>query len=196
MDFIISCLNTLSFKSQNRTLQWTASSEFGTYRLCEQRRFRRACASAQSRQNLRCCSYKQWIKENLQTESQIPGPTEWLGMRSWNLSWRNVRRHKFAWRGPQWKTHMQHCLTDILVIEVSMACRKLMCLKYVWICLESGRLKAENKVSCMCMCIYSVHVSPGKLECDLITCTFLHCVCSPSLMCKISLLFCSWKLKG
>ena len=36
------------------TQNWTASSEFGTYRLCEQRRFRRACASAQSRQNLRC----------------------------------------------------------------------------------------------------------------------------------------------
>ena len=33
---------------------WTTSSEFGTYRLCEQRRFRQACASAQSRQNLRC----------------------------------------------------------------------------------------------------------------------------------------------
>ena len=33
---------------------WTASSEFGTYRLCEQRRFRPACASAQSHQNLRC----------------------------------------------------------------------------------------------------------------------------------------------
>ena len=33
---------------------WTASSEFCTYRLCEQRRFRRACASAKSRQNLRC----------------------------------------------------------------------------------------------------------------------------------------------
>ena len=33
---------------------WAASSEFGTYRLCEQRRFRRACASEQSRQNLRC----------------------------------------------------------------------------------------------------------------------------------------------
>ena len=44
-------------------------------------------------------SYKQWIKRNLQTESQIPGPAEWLGMRSWNLSWRNARRHKFAWRG-------------------------------------------------------------------------------------------------
>ena len=35
--------------------KWTASSEFGTYRLCEQRRFRRACTSAKSRQNL-CCS--------------------------------------------------------------------------------------------------------------------------------------------
>ena len=35
-------------------INWAASSEFGTYRLCEQRRFRRACASAQSRQNLRC----------------------------------------------------------------------------------------------------------------------------------------------
>ena len=43
--------------------------------------------------------YKQWIKRNLQTESQVPGPSEWLGMRSWNLSWRNARRHKFAWRG-------------------------------------------------------------------------------------------------
>ena len=38
----------------NAIFNWTASSEFGTYRLCEQRRFRRACASAQSRQNLRC----------------------------------------------------------------------------------------------------------------------------------------------
>ena len=40
------------YKGFNNT--WTASSEFGTYRLCEQRRFRRACASVQSRQNLRC----------------------------------------------------------------------------------------------------------------------------------------------
>ena len=34
--------------------KWAASSEFGAYHICEQRRFRRACASAQSRQNLRC----------------------------------------------------------------------------------------------------------------------------------------------
>ena len=56
----------LSLRSSHRSLRrfWhaatqmcikrTASSEFGTYRLCEQRRFRRACAFAQSRKNLRC----------------------------------------------------------------------------------------------------------------------------------------------
>ena len=44
-------------------------------------------------------SYKQWVKRNLQMESQIPGPSEWLGMRSYNLSWQNARRHKFAWHG-------------------------------------------------------------------------------------------------
>ena len=27
-------------------------------------------------------SNKQWVKRNLQTESQIPGPSEWLGIRS------------------------------------------------------------------------------------------------------------------
>ena len=26
------------------------------------------------------CSYKQWVKRNLQTESRIPGLSEWLGM--------------------------------------------------------------------------------------------------------------------
>ena len=41
-------------KLHDQNYDWAASSEFGTYRLCEQRRFRRACASAQSRQNLRC----------------------------------------------------------------------------------------------------------------------------------------------
>ena len=44
--------------------------------------------------------YKQRVKRNFQTESQIPGSSECLGMRSLNLSWRNARRHKFAWRGP------------------------------------------------------------------------------------------------
>ena len=47
-------LNIFWLDTANDTDRWTASSEFGAYRLCEQRRFRRAWASAQSRQNLRC----------------------------------------------------------------------------------------------------------------------------------------------
>ena len=27
-------------------------------------------------------SYKQWVQRNLQTENQIPGPSEWLDMHS------------------------------------------------------------------------------------------------------------------
>ena len=45
---------TANFQVSEILGYWAAPSEFGTYRLCEQRRFRRACASAQSRQNLRC----------------------------------------------------------------------------------------------------------------------------------------------
>ena len=41
-------------KWHTRINNWAASSEFGPCRLCEQRRFRRACASAQSHQNLHC----------------------------------------------------------------------------------------------------------------------------------------------
>ena len=37
-----------------KDITWAAPSEFGTYRLCGQQRFRQACASAQSHQNLRC----------------------------------------------------------------------------------------------------------------------------------------------
>ena len=52
---------------------WTATSEFGTYRLCEQRRFRRACACAQSRQNLRCSL----IQAVSQEEPSVRKPDPW-----------------------------------------------------------------------------------------------------------------------
>ena len=54
-------------------LIWTATSEFGTYRLCEQRRFRRACASAQSCQNLRCSL----IQAVSQEEPSVRKPDPW-----------------------------------------------------------------------------------------------------------------------
>ena len=53
---------------------WTASSEFGTYRLCEQRRFRRTCASAQSRQNLRCSLIQTVSQEEPSDRKPDPWP--------------------------------------------------------------------------------------------------------------------------
>ena len=53
---------------------WAASSEFGPYRLCEQRRFRRACASAQSRQNLRCSLIQAVSQEEPSDRKQDPWP--------------------------------------------------------------------------------------------------------------------------
>ena len=53
---------------------WAAPSEFGTYRLCEQRRFRRACASAQSRQNLRCSLIQAVSQEEPSDRKPNPWP--------------------------------------------------------------------------------------------------------------------------
>ena len=62
---------------QERVDMWTASSEFGTYRLCEQRRFRRACASAQSRQNLRGSLIKAVSQEEPSDRKPDPWP-RWM----------------------------------------------------------------------------------------------------------------------
>ena len=55
-------------------LNWTASSEFGTCCLCEQRRFRRACASSQSRQNLRCSLIQAVSQEEPSDRKPDPWP--------------------------------------------------------------------------------------------------------------------------
>ena len=54
--------------------KWAAPSEFVTYRLCEQRRFRRACASAQSRQNLRCSLIQTVSQEEPSDRKPDPWP--------------------------------------------------------------------------------------------------------------------------
>ena len=54
------------------SINWATSSEFGTYCLCEQRGFRRACASAQSRQNLRCLLIQAVSQEEPSTRKPDP----------------------------------------------------------------------------------------------------------------------------
>ena len=61
-------------KLRDGIITWTAPSEFGTYRICEQRRFRRACASAQSRQNLRCSLIQALSQEEPSDRKPHPWP--------------------------------------------------------------------------------------------------------------------------
>ena len=58
---------------------WAAPSDFDTYRLCEQRRFRRACASAQSRQNLRCSLIQAVSQEEPSDRKPDPWPFSMAG---------------------------------------------------------------------------------------------------------------------
>ena len=76
--YVIFCseniLTSLTLYIYTEFNMWTASSEFGTYRLCEQRRFRRACASAQSRQNLRCSLIQAVSQEEPSNRKPDPWP--------------------------------------------------------------------------------------------------------------------------
>ena len=72
MEVLFHMTEILLYRPQN--LIWTASSEFGTYSLCEQRRFRRACAFAQSRQNLRCSLIQAVSQEEPSDKKPDPWP--------------------------------------------------------------------------------------------------------------------------
>ena len=63
-----------SIRNAQIKIMRTASSEFGTYSLCEQRRFGRACASAQSRQNLRCSIKQAVSREEPSDRKPVPWP--------------------------------------------------------------------------------------------------------------------------
>ena len=65
---------TVAVVRVHREVIWAAPSEFVTYRLCEQRRFRRACASAQSRQNLRCSLIQTVSQEEPSDRKPDPWP--------------------------------------------------------------------------------------------------------------------------
>ena len=49
-------------------INWAASSEFGSYRLCEQRRFRRASQPCSLARTSAARSYKQWVKRKASSE--------------------------------------------------------------------------------------------------------------------------------
>ena len=67
------CNNPILWYARHSII-WAAPSEFGTYRLCEKRIFRRACASAQSRQNLRCSLIQAVSQEDPSDRKPDPWP--------------------------------------------------------------------------------------------------------------------------
>ena len=73
--------------------------EFGISRLCEQRRFGRASASTQSRQNLRCSLIQAVSPDEPPDRKPDPWPL-WMAGHAQLKICRNARRHKFAWRCP------------------------------------------------------------------------------------------------
>ena len=77
----VSSFSTCTQKSYS-VHNWAASSDFGTYRLCEQRRFRRACASAQSGQNLRCSLIQAMSQEEPSDRKPDPWPL-WMAGHAW-----------------------------------------------------------------------------------------------------------------
>ena len=94
----------------NLNFIWTASSEFGTYRLCEQRRFRRACASAQSRQNLRCSLIQAVNQEEPSDRKPDPWPLWMAGHAQLKFvmtecSKTEIRLTGLIWYQQKWHLH-------------------------------------------------------------------------------------------
>ena len=81
---------------------WTASSEFVTYRLCEQRRFRRACASVQSRQNLRCSLIEAVTQEEPSDRKPDPWPLWIAGHAQLKFVMTECSKTQIRLTGPIW----------------------------------------------------------------------------------------------
>ena len=85
-------------------IKWAGSSEFGTYRLCEQRRFRRACASAQSRQNLRCSLIQAVSQEEPSDRKPDPWPLWMAGHAQLKFVMTECSKTQIRLTGLKWHT--------------------------------------------------------------------------------------------
>ena len=89
-------------KMPGQLIKWTASSEFGTYRLCEQRRFRRACASAQSRQTHRCSLIQAVSQEEHSDRKPDPWPLWIAGHEQLKFVMTECSKTQIRLTGPKW----------------------------------------------------------------------------------------------
>ena len=79
---------------------WASTWDYGTYHTGDQRRLRRACASSQSRQSLRCShTWNIWQKGPTKNQTSTCSPTGWLGMHVWRMSLRRTKSTIISWDG-------------------------------------------------------------------------------------------------
>ena len=103
-------------------IMWTATSEFGTYSLCEQRRFRRACASAQSRQNLRCSLIQAVSQEEPSDRKLDPWPLWMAGHAQLKFVMTECSKTQIRLTGLMLETK-QFFLTCVLSLINTWCCR-------------------------------------------------------------------------
>ena len=118
----------LIWKYDSLAINW--SSKFGTYRLCEQRRFRRACASAQSRQNLRCSLIQAVSQEEPSDRKPDPWPFWIAGHAQLKFVMTECSKTQIRLTGLNWR----RCRCGCNVINIS-ARRHVAHLKKFFMCL-------------------------------------------------------------
>ena len=113
--------------------KWAASSEFGTYRLCEQRRFRRACASAQSRQNLRCSLIQAVNQEEPSDRKPDPWPLWMAGHAQLKFIMTECSKTQIRLTRPKCTEYMVEVI-DVLPLFKGAHC-------FFCVCVEKGQTK-------------------------------------------------------
>ena len=112
---------------------WTASSEFGTYRLCEQRRFRRACASAQSRQNLRYSLIQAVSQEEHSDRKPDPWPLWMSGHAQLKFVMTECSKTQIRLTGPVYLGHLSNLFfhinanVSVLLTSIKVWCKAIDC---------------------------------------------------------------------
>ena len=134
---------------------WTASSEFGTYRLSEQRRFRRACASAQSRQNLRC-SLIQAVSQEEPSDRKLDPWLLWMtGHAQLKFVMTECSKTQIRLTGPNYDTHKW----------ILSSLSRLMTKPTKWLCAQR-RLSIHPVWSKSSLCVQWVDKDPSFLHAD------------------------------
>ena len=74
--------------------KWASLWDYGTYHIGDQRRLRRACASA-----FAVRTHEEWKQMEGLTKNQTSSPTRWLHLRIWRMSLRRTKSAIISWAG-------------------------------------------------------------------------------------------------